>query len=110
MTALAVPLVVCLLVGVLVDRALLGDPGLGPVERFGRGLALGLGVVGSLSMALDVAGAEAAVRTHVAEPLGIDELLLRLGAGAPELLAALSSLDLAGRVRVLPGRRYIRIE
>jgi DNA processing protein len=45
-----------------------------------------------------------------ADPLGVDELLRGLGAGAPELLAALSALELSERVRPLPGRRYIRVD
>jgi hypothetical protein len=55
-SALVIPLAVCLLVGVLLDRGLLGDPGLGWIERFGRGLMLGLGAVGSLSLLVDAVG------------------------------------------------------
>jgi len=54
--AVALPLLVCLVMGLLVDRALLGRPSCGWVERFGRGLMLGLGLVGSLSMLLDSVG------------------------------------------------------
>ncbi len=56
MSALIVPLLTLLLVGVVVDRGLFGDPGLGWIERFGRGLMLGFGVVGSLSLLVDVLG------------------------------------------------------
>lgn len=56
MSALVVSLLVCLLVGVLIDRGVLGDPGLGWIERLGRGLMLGLGTVGSLSLLVDVSG------------------------------------------------------
>jgi len=56
MAALGSVLCVCLLLGHLFDRALLGDPGCGALERGGRGLALGLGLAGGLSMACDTFG------------------------------------------------------
>jgi hypothetical protein len=56
--AVALPLAVCLVMGLLLDRALLGRPSCGWIERFGRGLMLGLGLVGSLSMLLDSVGIE----------------------------------------------------
>ncbi len=87
MTALAVALVVCLLVGVLVDRALLGDPGLGPIERFGRGLALGFGVVGALSMALDVAGVGVSAVSLGVAVLVVVGLLARPAATVPARVA-----------------------
>lgn len=76
MSALAIPLLVCLLVGVLLDRGLLGDPAGGWIERAGRGLMLGLGTVGCLSMLLDVVG------------LGVTRLTLGAAVGA--LIAALA--------------------
>jgi hypothetical protein len=56
LTGLAPVLLGALLLGWLVDRACLGDPGLGAVERLGRALMLGLGSLGALSMALDAWG------------------------------------------------------
>jgi hypothetical protein len=56
MSALVVSLLVCLLVGVLIDRGVLGDPAFGWIERLGRGLMLGLGSVGSLSLLVDGLG------------------------------------------------------
>jgi len=56
MTELVGSLVLCLLVGMVVDRGLLGDGGRGLIERFGRGLMLGLGTVGCVSMFVDLLG------------------------------------------------------
>lgn len=56
MTSLVLSLLVALLTGLLVDRALLGRPGRGPLEHLGRGLMLGLGTVGSLSILVDGLG------------------------------------------------------
>jgi DNA processing protein len=41
-------------------------------------------------------------------PRGVEEILERTGAGAPAVLAALLRLELAGRIREIPGRRYVR--
>jgi DNA processing protein len=43
-----------------------------------------------------------------AEPRAVDEILRRTGEAAPAVLAALTALELSGRVKALPGRRYIR--
>jgi hypothetical protein len=56
MGALVTVLAVCVALGHLLDRGLLGDPGAGLIERFGRALALGLGLCGCVSMAMDAAG------------------------------------------------------
>lgn len=55
MIELAVTLLVVLLLGALLDRALLGAPGSGPIEHTGRALMLGLGAAGALSALLDTA-------------------------------------------------------
>lgn len=56
MTGLVASLLTLTLVGVLLDRGLLGAPGRGLVETLGRGLMLGIGGVGCLSLLLDVTG------------------------------------------------------
>jgi hypothetical protein len=52
-TGVLVAVLVCAAVGALFDRALFRVPGAGALERAGRALLFGLGLVGSLSMALD---------------------------------------------------------
>lgn len=42
------------------------------------------------------------------DPLGVDEILRELRENAPAVLGALLSLELSDRVRVLPGRRYVK--
>ena len=56
MTALVLSLLLCLLVGAVLDRALLGAPGQGVIETLGRGLMLGLGAVGTLAILTDGLG------------------------------------------------------
>ncbi len=73
---LALTLVVCLVLGRLVDRSLLGRPGVGWIEAFGRGLMLGFGTVGVLSMLLDM----------LRLPVGLVSLGLALGLTALVLL------------------------
>jgi hypothetical protein len=53
---LVIALVLCLVIGLVLDRRLFGAPGCGPVEFLGRGLMLGLGAAGAASMAVDAAG------------------------------------------------------
>ena len=55
MIELVLALLACALLGAAIDRGLLGDPGAGWIERTGRALMLGLGGMGVLSMALDMA-------------------------------------------------------
>ncbi len=50
-------LMMCWVVGSVLDRLVFGDPSVDWLERFGRALALGLGGLGILSMALDASGA-----------------------------------------------------
>lgn len=73
MITVLLALLLCLLIGFLVDAGLLGDPGRGPIERSGRALMLGLGTVGGLSMLLDGVGLP--VR---APALGVALMLLAL--------------------------------
>ena len=56
MIELALSLVLCALIGQLVDRALFGDPSCGWLERISRALLFGFGTVGSLSMLVDGLG------------------------------------------------------
>jgi len=53
---------------------------------------------------------EEAILRHLSrsEPLGIDELALAAGMEAGALMAALLKLEIASRVRQLPGSRFIR--
>lgn len=53
MIGVLVAVAVCAALGTLFDRALFRVPGAGGIERFGRALLFGLGLVGALSMALD---------------------------------------------------------
>lgn len=53
---LASALLAALLFGVLLDRALFGDPGRGLIERLGRALMFGLGGLGTISLLLDACG------------------------------------------------------
>ena len=55
MNGVLLAVALCAVVGALLDRALFRVPGAGPIERAGRALLLGLGLVGALSMALDAA-------------------------------------------------------
>jgi len=54
--SLTIPLLVALLVGHVFDRGILLDPGRGLIERCGRALALGLGLLGTVSMVCDALG------------------------------------------------------
>ncbi len=56
MIELAGVLVVCAVLGALVDRAWLGDPARDGFERLGRAWMLGFGVAACLGMALDLVG------------------------------------------------------
>ena len=75
MEALVTTLLGACLLGHLVDRALLGDPGCGPVERICRGLALGIGSVGLISMLCDAFGLGVS-RTSLGAAVGLVALLL----------------------------------
>lgn len=77
MEALALVIGCALLLGHLLDRALLGNPGSGPIERSARALALGLGALGSVSMAVDVCGL-GVTRTSVGSTAAALALLLAL--------------------------------
>jgi len=44
------------------------------------------------------------------EPVGLDELSTRSGRDAPELLAELSRLELAGHVTRVPGGRFVKVD
>ena len=44
------------------------------------------------------------------DPCGLDELVERSGLGADSLLTELLSLELAGKIAVLPGNRYQRVD
>lgn len=44
------------------------------------------------------------------DPCGLDELVERCGLGADSLLSELLGLELAGKIAVLPGNRYQRID
>lgn len=81
--AVGLPLLICLSMGMLLDRALLGRPSCGWIERFGRGLMLGLGLVGALSMLLDSVGV-LITPVSLGSLLGVTALLLLVAArGAP---------------------------
>ncbi|MHC4844606.1 MAG: hypothetical protein ACYTCU_00440 [Planctomycetota bacterium] len=56
MSAVLLSVLMCLVVGHVLDAGLLGHPGRGPIERFGRALMLGLGATGAVSMLLDSLG------------------------------------------------------
>lgn len=85
MTALLVAVGACLLVGVLVDRAWLGAPAAGPLETVGRGLMLGLGTAGAVSMLADGLGLGVSAATVYGglALLALAALRPALGASAP---------------------------
>lgn len=56
MIGLVATLAVCAVLGALVDRAWLGDPGRDVAERLGRAWMLGFGAAASLGLLLDVCG------------------------------------------------------
>ncbi len=43
------------------------------------------------------------------EPRGVEEILVGVERNAPVVLAALTALEVSGRVRVFPDRRYVRV-
>ncbi|MHC4859708.1 MAG: DNA-processing protein DprA [Planctomycetota bacterium] len=43
------------------------------------------------------------------DPRGVDEILVAIGGAVPAVLSALTALELSGRVRGCPGRRYVRV-
>ena len=43
------------------------------------------------------------------DPIGVEEVLTATDLSAPQALAALLALELSGRVKVLPGRRYVKV-
>ncbi len=71
--AVGLPLLICLAMGMLLDRALLGRPSCGWIERLGRGLMLGLGLVGALSIIR--------FRTPIKEPEELAYLFLAIAVG-----------------------------
>lgn len=77
MIELLLALLACALLGWVIDRGLLGDPGAGVIERGGRALMLGLGGLGVLSMAVDMAGVGVGPATLGAAWLATVLLLLR---------------------------------
>jgi hypothetical protein len=66
----------CLLVGAMVDRGLLGAPGRGVIESAGRALALGLGTVGGLSLLADSLGLGVSLTTVMGGAALVVALLL----------------------------------
>jgi len=78
-TGVVTALLACLAVGALFDRALFRVPGAGGIERFGRALLFGYGLVGALSMALDSAGVAI---TRLSLGLAVAALVLLLAAAA----------------------------
>ncbi|MFT7461692.1 MAG: hypothetical protein ACI9EF_000026 [Pseudohongiellaceae bacterium] len=77
--AVGLPLLICSLLGMALDRVLLGGPSCGWIERFGRGLMLGLGTAGSLSMLLDSMGV-LITPASLGTLIGVLGVLLILGA------------------------------
>ena len=53
MSGVVAALFACAVLGLAIDRGLLGDPGRGTIERTGRALMLGLGAAGCLSLLVD---------------------------------------------------------
>ena len=70
--------------------------------------ALGLAPAGPAARATPAADDPVLDALPRAAPAGIDELALRTALPVPELLVRLSELELAGRVRRLPGTLFVR--
>ncbi len=105
MIALALPLGVAMVLGAVFDRALLADPSRGAIERLGRALMLGLGLLGSLALGLDGIGLGVSAASVGGGSLVLLLLLAPLAlrvAAVPELDAtdatARVPLGLGGRV------------
>lgn len=95
MSGVLAAVLVCAAVGALFDRALFRVPRAGPVERGGRALLFGLGLVGSLSLLLDSASIPI-TRLSLGAAVAALALLLLPGALARRPAAVAAAPDPAG--------------